>query len=218
MIPRDVWLSDACLTLPYYARVVLIAIAFQYAGKNNGDLSMPWSVALGFGIRSKEHLVDALRLLLERGLIVKTRQGGRRPLGPTLYALTWLPIDDVGDKISARPTRQASNDWAAWSSGLPADQSHDKTKGLPAGQRAHLSGPPVDQRGPVSGLPVDREPQIIGTAGSPPSISDLPGCTHPVGAEGSSVGTDPGQFEPEVRHANSDSLDSPLEGPWLRNN
>ena len=218
MIPQDVWLSEACLTLPYYARVVLIAIAFQYAGRNNGDLSMPWSVAVRFGIRSKEHLVDALRLLLERGLIVKTRQGGRRPLGPTLYAVTWLPIDDLGTKINMGPTRQASNDWATWSSGLPAGQSHDKTKGLPAGQRTDLTGLPVDQRGPVSGLPADREPQIIGTAGSPPSISDLPGGTHPVGAEGDCTGTDPGELAPDVRHANGESLTTPLEGAWLRRN
>jgi hypothetical protein len=123
MIPRDVWLSEACRTLPYYARVVLIAIAFQYAGKNNGDLSMPWSVALTFGVRSKEHLVDSLRLLLERGLILKTRQGGKRPLGPTLYALTWLPIDDLGNKIDMGPTRHASNDWEIWSSAPPGDQA-----------------------------------------------------------------------------------------------
>lgn len=240
MIPRDVWLSEACRTLPYYARVVLIAVAFQYAGKNNGDLSMPWSVALTFGVRSKEHLVDSLRMLLERGLILKTRQGGKRPLGPTLYALTWLPIDDLGNKIDMGPTRDASNDWETWSSappgdqtlrssGLPAGHSRNKTTGLPAGQRARLSGLPVDQRSPVSGLPADQRPQIIGTAGSPPSISDLPGGTHPLSADGSphgcspsavgdDAGADPGAITSEIRNADGDSLASALEGSWLTRN
>jgi hypothetical protein len=33
-------------------------------------------------------LVESLALLLKQGLIQRTRQGGKKPLGPTLYALT----------------------------------------------------------------------------------------------------------------------------------
>ena len=113
-IPVELLTSEACTTLPNYGKVVLIAFAAQYRGNNNGDLAMTRAIAKTFGIVSQEHLVHSLAVLLERGLIQKTRQGGKKPLGPCLYAVTWQPINDLDGKIESGATMTASNAWAAW--------------------------------------------------------------------------------------------------------
>lgn len=181
MIPVEVMASAAMLSLPNFARWVLMAIAAQYRGNNNGDLALTWKIARAFGIGSKEHLVQALAFLLERGLIVKTRQGGKRPLGPTLYAITWKPIDDITDKSGNRkidigPTVVPSNEWARWSTGLPADQSAINQRDCRRGS----TGLPADQKTPVSGLPADQRAPFNGTAGSPPSRSPWEGVPRPL--------------------------------------
>jgi hypothetical protein len=222
MIPRDMWLFEARLTLPHYAVILLIALAIQYNGRNNGDLALTWSIARRHGIHSKKQLVVGLRLLLDRGLIVQTREGsGIKPFGCALYAVTWLPIDDLVDKIDLRPTKTASNKWAAWSPGPSGDRGSDKTTGPSGDPIEHLSGPPGDLK------PRNRDPRGTPNANSTgpsgvllyrsDSIQGITPDAAPESAEGSLPGTDPGQLGPEVRHANSESLDSPLEGPWLRN-
>lgn len=169
-IPVDVLTSDAARTLPAYAVRVLLAIAAQYRGKNNGDLALAWAMARPFGISSKGQLVESLALLQERCLIVKTRQGGKKPLGPTLYAVTWQPIDNLRGKIDAAPTATASNAWATWSSGLPADLETENHRDC----RRTPSGLPADLETLISGPPADLEGRFIGTAGGPPSRFSLP--------------------------------------------
>jgi len=166
-LPVEVLKSAACITLPNYAVRVLLAIAAQYRGKNNGDLAMTRATAREFGIVSQQHLVSGLSTLLERGLIQKTRQGGKKPLGPCLYAVTWQPIDDLAGKIESGATTSASNDWAKWTSGLPADQSAVNHRVCPR----TTSGLPAEQKTPISGLPTDQTGPSIGSAGSPPSRS-----------------------------------------------
>ena len=181
MVPVEVLTSDAYRKLPNYAKVVLFAVAGQYRGNNNGDLAMTWAIGRPFGVSSKEHLVSALAMLIDRGLIAKTRQGGKRPLGPSLYALTWMPIDDLKGKIDCGPTMVAANTWALWTapSGLPADQSTVKQRDC----RRTRSGLPADQTSAVSGLPGDQTGPSIGTAGSPPSISPREGACRSNGAD-----------------------------------
>jgi hypothetical protein len=120
MLPEEVLTSEACRTLPNFAFRVLVATAAGYRGNNNGDLAMTWKIARTFGITSQRHLVKALAILLERDLLQKTRQGGKRPLGPCLYALTWRPIDDLKGKIDSGPTPIASHAWAKWAP-IPAE-------------------------------------------------------------------------------------------------
>jgi hypothetical protein len=166
-IPVEVLTSDACRTLPNYAVRVLLAIAAQYRGKNNGDLAMTRATARDFGVASQEHLVVSLSALLERGLIQKTRQGGKKPLGPSLYAVTWQPIDNLFGKIDSGATTSAANTWAKWTSGLPADQSTEKHRVC----RRTTLGLPAEQKVPISGLPAEQKGTSIGSAGSPPSRS-----------------------------------------------
>lgn len=91
-LPRYMIESPAYGTLPYPAMAVLVAITSQCKARTSGELPLTWPMARRLGIRSKNVLIRSLAVLLERGLIQKTRQGGMRPMGPTLYALGWLPI------------------------------------------------------------------------------------------------------------------------------
>ncbi len=170
-IPVEVLTSEACRTLPHYAKVVLLTVAAQYRGNNNGDIALSYSTARTFGITSKWQLTDSLALLLERGLIQKTLQGGKKPLRPCLYALTWQPINNLAGKIEACQTFAPSNDWVKWSSGLPADQSAINQQH----PRRGTSAPPEFPKRGVSEPPEGRTPPIIGTSGGSPSRSPREG-------------------------------------------
>jgi hypothetical protein len=184
-IPDEVLTSDAFRTLPNYAVRVLLAIAAQYRGNNNGDLAMTWAMGAPYGITSKKHLVASLADLLNRGLIAKTRQGGKKPMGPTLYAVTWQPINDLAGKIASGATTTAANTWARWREPATAAATDQDGK-VHRDPRGTLSAPQGDQTEPVSGLPGDQRNQFIGTPGSPPSRSWREGRRIRALAEGQS--------------------------------
>lgn len=167
MIPVEVMQSEAFITLPNYAVRVLLVAAAQYRGNNNGDIAVTRSIAAPYGVTSHEHLVKGLAHLLARLLLQKTRQGGKKPLGPTLYALTWRPINDLGTKIDIGPTVIASNAWAKWIATVATPSS---TKNHQACPRA-TSGLPAGQTEATSGLPADQSITEIRPAGRSPSIS-----------------------------------------------
>ena len=101
--PHSVLKHPAFATLTTRATKLLIDLATQYRGKNNGDLSMPLSQMRNRGWNSSDQLHKAKNELLERGLILVSRQGGRNKC--SLYAVTWQPIDDCkGNWISAHQT------------------------------------------------------------------------------------------------------------------
>ena len=79
-------------------------------------------------------------------------------MGPSLYALTWMPIDDLRGKIDSGATTVPSHNWAKWSpaSAPQKDQSTENHQ---------------DCRQTNTGLPADQKTQFIGTARSPPSRS-----------------------------------------------
>ena len=85
---------------------LLIDLGSQFNGYNNGDLCASLSVMRKRGWNSNQQLTKALKELLERNLIVQTKQGGLN-LGPNLYAITWQPIDECGGKLDANPTTVA---------------------------------------------------------------------------------------------------------------
>ena len=66
------------------------------------------------GITSEKTRSHGLRQLAERGLIVKSYQGGMRPLGPTRWALTWRSID-YWDGLELERQRAAPDSWKDWS-------------------------------------------------------------------------------------------------------
>jgi len=89
---------------------LLISIASQYRGDNNGDLTTAWRILQPMGWTSKDQMEKARKELLERGWIVLTRQG-RRPKVASLYAVTWLPINECSGKLERSATRTALHWW-----------------------------------------------------------------------------------------------------------
>lgn len=90
---------------------LLLDIAVQYNGKNNGDLQAAWRCMETRGWKSRDTLSKALRELLHYGFIEKTRQGGLNKC--SLFALTWHGIDFGDGKYDAgvRPNAVASGLW-----------------------------------------------------------------------------------------------------------
>ena len=115
MIPHDVLRSDAYRGLSPSAVKLLVDLAGQFTGKNNGDLAACMTLMRTLGWSSTSTLHRAKLELLSAGLIEQTRQGGMN-LGPSLYAVTWKPIDACEDKRGKRrhdatPTKTPSRLW-----------------------------------------------------------------------------------------------------------
>lgn len=74
---------------------VLIELLSQYNGNNNGNLCAPKAYMVKWGIGSYSTLYNAIKELLEKELIIKTKQGifSRGGKDFSLYAIAWLPID-----------------------------------------------------------------------------------------------------------------------------
>ncbi len=82
---------------------LLIDIGQQYNGYNNGDLCASLSIMRKRGWNSNQQLSKALKELIDKNLIMQTKQGGLN-IGPNLYAITWQPIDDCNRKLDVKPT------------------------------------------------------------------------------------------------------------------
>lgn len=108
-LPVVVLDSSAYCALTFKARALLMDLGAQFRGSNNGDLAAPWSWMKLRGWKSKDTLQRALEELLASGLIERTRQGGLHC--PSLYAVTWLGIDDCGGKLDVAPNAVPSNRW-----------------------------------------------------------------------------------------------------------
>lgn len=85
---------------------LLIALGRQYNGYNNGDLCAAMSMMKEWGFNSNQTLTRARKELLAKDLIIQTKQGGLG-IGPSLYALTWQPIDECNGKLDSAPTMSA---------------------------------------------------------------------------------------------------------------
>lgn len=107
-VPRKVMNSSDFRSLSSSSIRVLLWLAYQYRGKNNGDLSATHTMAAGWGIKAKDTLAKALRELIDKGFIHKTRHGRFMRPGHCcdLYALSWAAVDDcMGKNLEVRSTR-----------------------------------------------------------------------------------------------------------------
>ena len=119
-IPHQAYLEPAFAQLSHRARSLLIDIAAQYNGHNNGDLHCTWQLMKDKGWRSRTTLYKARDELLQAGFIETTRQAktdyrlrgklGKLGTGPNLYAVTWAGIDekDKGWPLDAKPNSKPS--------------------------------------------------------------------------------------------------------------
>ena len=101
-LPLSVLQSQAYVKASPYARMLLIDLAMQYRGDNNGDLAACWKTMSLRGWRSETTLTKAKRELLDLGLIVETRKGAR-PNKARLYAVRWCALDPCGGKLDMAP-------------------------------------------------------------------------------------------------------------------
>jgi hypothetical protein len=91
------------------AAKLFIEVAIEYNGKNNGDLSATFNTLKMRGFKSKGTLDRALKELMNKGFIQKTRQGGKNKC--CLYGLTVFKLDECDGKMDVSPTKVASMLW-----------------------------------------------------------------------------------------------------------
>lgn len=106
-IPHVVLESSSFINLRPRAVKLLLDIALQFDGRNNGNLTVAWGCMEKRGWSSKDTLSKAVQDLVEADLIVKTRTG--RFMNPgarcDLYAITWRAIDECpGKDLEVAPT------------------------------------------------------------------------------------------------------------------
>lgn len=108
-IPHAVLECEAYTRLSGWAARLLLDLYCQYRGANNGDLSMEWNRMSARGWRSKDTLYKARDELIENGMILLSRQGGKHQC--SLYAVTWRNIDECGGKLDVPATSVAPGYW-----------------------------------------------------------------------------------------------------------
>jgi hypothetical protein len=97
-VPLAVLESLQYAALSWPARALLIELAAQFNGHNNGDQSAAFALHRKRGW-TRSTLQAATVELEQAGFIVRTRQGGRNACN--LYGLTWQPLDECAGKLDA---------------------------------------------------------------------------------------------------------------------
>lgn len=95
-LPHSIFRSTAerpapAAALSKTALALLVDLAQQLNGSNNGNIAAAPATLTPYGWRSRGTVDDALVELVALGFIVQTRQGGRNRC--SLYAVTWRGID-----------------------------------------------------------------------------------------------------------------------------
>ncbi|MFC4307608.1 hypothetical protein ACFPN2_00805 [Steroidobacter flavus] len=126
-IPESVMMSEALKTAPHAAFRVLAILVIGKPRERNGTMMCTDSYAEKFGMASRETVYRSLRLLEDRGLIVRTRQGMRLRKIPTLWAVTWWPIHYRDGQPLDYP-QPATHAYLKWQS-APSAELHTDGRG-----------------------------------------------------------------------------------------
>lgn len=106
-IPRVVMECPDYINLSGSAVRLLNEMAYQFKGRNNGDLCPAWTLMKERGFRSKATLTKAIKELVAAEMIMLTRQGQFIRNKAGLYALTWQPIHEcTGKQLDESPTQK----------------------------------------------------------------------------------------------------------------
>lgn len=101
-IPHTVMDSTAFRGASHPAKALLFELMRQHTGSNNGHLHLSFSWLQSRGWKSRDVIQRARDELVERGLLIQTRQGGLN-IGASRYAVTWLRISNfVGLEIESK--------------------------------------------------------------------------------------------------------------------
>ena len=109
-LPLTVLGHESVITLSHAAFRVLVILAAQFTGYNNGALGLSKTQAAQQNI-SNRTLYRALHTLETRGLIERTYQSSRVPPRPTMFALTWIAVDDTDWSTTTRVPARTFADW-----------------------------------------------------------------------------------------------------------
>lgn len=110
---RFAGIPHAVMDHPDYQRLsgnqikLLLDLAKQYNGRNNGKLCAVFSQMKAAGWRSETTLNNAKKGLIESNMVTVTKRSvfGQSGKQPNYYALNWQPIDEVvGFKMDVEPT------------------------------------------------------------------------------------------------------------------
>jgi len=125
-IPHVVLAHPDYYRLTTKAKALLIEIAYQYNGKNNGDMTVALKILRDRGWKRNATISEAVKELMEANLIIRTREGQfQNPFSRcALYAITWQRIDeclgkDLGVNPTSTPPRKFSLDNAQQKSHYP---------------------------------------------------------------------------------------------------
>ena len=91
-IVHSVFASPAFVDLSPHACKLLLELAGQYRGNNNGNLTVAGSVVKNRGWKSRTTLWRCKAELIEAGFVYVTRKG-HMPSTCELLALTWFALD-----------------------------------------------------------------------------------------------------------------------------
>lgn len=118
--------SPAFADLTGEAVRVLLIIARQYDGRNNGQLQATFSYCKDRGIGSKHTLKKAIAELINHGFIYRTRSHGFEAGKNTWsrYAITWRPLCDRDKRKGLFVDGFLTNAWQKW----PFDENSEGQK------------------------------------------------------------------------------------------
>jgi hypothetical protein len=126
MIPSSVLESEACCALNHAAFRILVILASQFRGANNGALALTSRFAQRYGLGSNDTVYRSLGELCSCGLLVRTRRGMRSKRSFSLYALGWKPVDNLNGWPLDKPIDaskvvnefgEQAVDWRTWTTG-----------------------------------------------------------------------------------------------------
>jgi hypothetical protein len=141
-MPHGVLRSSNYVALCMHARALLLDVAVQYNGTNNGDLCAAWTLMCKRGWKSRDTLHRALLELRYYGFLDMTRQGGINK--PSLYAITWQKVDECGGKLDhgCGPTKASSGRWREVVPETPRPSRKEKDE-MPARPAYQIGTPSV---------------------------------------------------------------------------
>lgn len=105
-LPHWVMLHPSFRAASARARALLLDVAMQYDGRNNGRLVLAAKALRPLGWRSDDGIQKAKTELLALGLLVEVRKGAK-PNRAAWFALGWRPLD-VKDGIDLDPRAYVS--------------------------------------------------------------------------------------------------------------
>lgn len=121
MLYDDMLKSKAFRYLTGNELKVLMYLISKYNGSNNGNLEILFSDVKSEIALTKPTLSTAIKGLIEKGFIVRSREGGKNTC--SLYALTCYPVDECLSPSGLsvhylKPTLTSSDDWKVFNKTL----------------------------------------------------------------------------------------------------